>query len=146
MLGQIWTCEPWVQWQAWSFTITSLVFMIQLRQQFSKWWKNLVSWSFRRQEMHETESLHLQPYKIRWVQVIEGGDYMWRTHYCNCFLRIVYDSSVWMGVSVLKTTGIGAVFVWDRIWKCPLHDQKIGVVCHYFIMNSVTHIFGKHNS
>jgi hypothetical protein len=38
-----------------------------------------------------TKNLHLRPYKITQVQVIEEGDYRKRTHFCNWFLQAVHD-------------------------------------------------------
>jgi hypothetical protein len=38
-----------------------------------------------------TKSVHLRPYKITQVQVIEEGDSGRRTHFCNWFLQAVYD-------------------------------------------------------
>jgi hypothetical protein len=38
-----------------------------------------------------TKNLHLLPYKIAQVQVIEEGDYGRRTHFCNWFLQAVHD-------------------------------------------------------
>jgi hypothetical protein len=38
-----------------------------------------------------TKNLHLRPYKITQVKVIEEGDYGRRTHFCNWFLQAVHD-------------------------------------------------------
>jgi hypothetical protein len=37
-----------------------------------------------------TKNLHIWPYKITQVQVIEECDYGRRTHFCNWFLRVLH--------------------------------------------------------
>jgi hypothetical protein len=72
-----------------------------------------------------TKNLHLQPYKITQVEVIEECNYRRRTHFCNWFLQAVHDGvldpkltfslmklgSIWMGISMLKTIGTGEVLI-----------------------------------
>jgi hypothetical protein len=90
-----------------------------------------------------TKNLHLRPYEIAQVQVIEEGDYGRRTNFCNWFLQTVHD-----GVLDPKLTFF-TVEAWfhlsgyinaqnNRYWssinprqtfEVPLHDQKVGVWC-----------------
>jgi hypothetical protein len=102
-----------------------------------------------------TENLHLWPYKITQVQVIEECDYGRRTHFCNWLLQAVHD-----GVLYPKLT-----FFTDEAWfhlsgyisaqnnrywssinlkqtfEVPLCDQKIGVWCAITALQIVGPIF-----
>jgi hypothetical protein len=88
-------------------------------------------------------ALILLKYKIRRVQVSEGGNYERKMNFCNWFLWVVYDS-------VLETE---LTFFTDNIWfhlsaninaqnnrfwsninpreafEVPLHNQMIGEQC-----------------
>jgi hypothetical protein len=46
---------------------------------------------FKTATWRTTKNLHLRPYKITQVQVIEDGDYGRRMHFCNWFLQAVHD-------------------------------------------------------
>jgi hypothetical protein len=90
-----------------------------------------------------TINLHLRPYKITQVQVIEEGDYGRRAHFCNWFLQAVHDAvldpklrfftdEAWFHLSVYINDQNNRY--WSSIhprqtFEVPLHDQKIGVWC-----------------
>jgi hypothetical protein len=87
--------------------------------------------------------LHLWPYKITHVQVIEEGNYGRRTHFCDWFLQAVHDSvldpkltfftdEVWFHLS--RYINAQNNKYWSSInprqsFEVLLYDQKIGVWC-----------------
>jgi hypothetical protein len=87
-----------------------------------------------------TKNLHLRPYKITQVQVIEECDCGRRTHFCNWFLQAAHDGvwsaqnlhfslmtlgSIWVSISMLKTIGTGAVLIRSRRLKCPFTIRRL---------------------
>jgi hypothetical protein len=90
-----------------------------------------------------TKNLHLRPYKITQVQVIEEGDYGRRTHFCNWILQAVHDGvldpklafftdEAWFHLS--GDINAQNNRYWSSInprqtFEVPLHDQKTGVWC-----------------
>jgi hypothetical protein len=90
-----------------------------------------------------TKNLHIHPYKITQVQVIEEGDYGRRTHFCNWFLQAVHDGvldpkltfftdEAWFHLSSYISAQNNRY--WSSInpsqtFEVPLYDQKIGVLC-----------------
>jgi hypothetical protein len=89
------------------------------------------------------KNLHLWPYKITQVQVIEESDYGRRMHFCNWFLQAVHDGildpkltfftdEAWFHLSWYINAQNNRY--WSSInprqtFEVPLHDQKIGVWC-----------------
>jgi hypothetical protein len=85
-----------------------------------------------------TKNLHLRLYKITQVQVTEECDHRRRIHFCNWFLQAVHDGVldpkltfftdklgfIWVGTSMLKTIGIGAVLIQSRRSKCPFMIRR----------------------
>jgi hypothetical protein len=90
-----------------------------------------------------TKNLHLRPYKIAHVQVIEEGDYGRRTHFCNWFLQAVHDCVLdpkltffiddalfhLSGYINAQNNGYWSSINPRQMFEVPLHDQKIGVWC-----------------
>jgi hypothetical protein len=90
-----------------------------------------------------TKNLHPWPYKITQVQVIEGGDYGRRTHFCNWFFQAVHDGvldpkltfftdEAWFHLSGYVSAQNNRY--WSsinprQVFEVPFHDQKIGVWC-----------------
>jgi hypothetical protein len=90
-----------------------------------------------------TKNLHVRPYKITQVQVIEECDYGRRTHFCNCFLQEVhggvldpkltfFTDEAWFHLSGYINAQNNRY--WSSInpkqtFEVPFHDQKIGVWC-----------------
>jgi hypothetical protein len=62
----------------------------------------------------------------------------------NLHFSLMNFGSIWVGVSMLKAIGIGAVLIRSRRLKCPSRSEDWCVVCHYCFKNSRTHIFLKH--
>jgi hypothetical protein len=103
----------------------------------------------------ETKNLHLRPYKITQVQVIEEGDYGRRTQFFNWFFQAVHDGvlnpklifftdEAWFHLSGYIN------YQKNRYWssinprqafEVPLHDQKIGVWCAIIASRIVGPIF-----
>jgi hypothetical protein len=104
-----------------------------------------------------TKNLHLRPYKITRVQVIEEYDYGRRTHFCNWFLQAVHDGALdpkltffteeaWFHLSGYINAQSNKY--WSSInpkqtFEVPLHDQKIGVWCAITASQIVGPIFLK---
>jgi hypothetical protein len=91
-----------------------------------------------------TKNLHLQPYKITQVQVIEEGDYGRRMHFCNWFLQAVvhdgfldpkltfFTDEAWFHLSgyiYAQSNRYLSSINPRQMLEVPLHDQKIGVWC-----------------
>jgi hypothetical protein len=58
----------------------------------------------------------------------------------NAVLKL---GSIWVGISMPKTKGIGAVKSEADVWSAPSWSEDWCVVCHYCFTNSRTHIFFK---
>jgi hypothetical protein len=102
-----------------------------------------------------TKNLHLRPYKITQVQVIEECDYGRRTHFCNWFLQAVhkgvldpkltfFTDEAWFHLSGYINAQNNRY--WSSInpkqtFEVPLHDQKIGVWCSITASRIVGPIF-----
>jgi hypothetical protein len=91
----------------------------------------------------ETKNLHLRPYKITQVQVIEECDYGRRTHFCNWFLQAVHDGvldpkltfftdEAWFHLSGYinaQNNRYWSIINLKQMFEVLLHDQKIDVWC-----------------
>jgi hypothetical protein len=43
----------------------------------------------------------------------------------NLNFSLMKLGSIWVGISVLKTIGIGAVLIWRRCLKCPFTIRRL---------------------
>jgi hypothetical protein len=107
-------------------------------------WLSQQAWVLKTKGWRATKNLHLRPYKITQVQVIEEcyygrEEHIFVTGFCRQYMTVFLTQnlhfslmklgSIWVGISVLKTIGIGAVLIRDKTFEVPLHYQKIGVWC-----------------
>jgi hypothetical protein len=104
-----------------------------------------------------TKNLHLRPYKITQVQVIEECNYGRRKHFCNWFLQAVHNSvlepkltfytdEAWFHLSGYINAQNNRY--WSSInlkqtFEMPLQDQKIGVWCAITASQIVGPVFFK---